>query len=633
MLDALRRGASGILGKLLMALLILSFAVWGIADVFTGFGRGAIASVGEATISEREFSRTLRNDLDAISAQAGRQFTVEDARREGYDRLVLEKLIGQAALAEHARGLNLGLSLEQVVEGLKADPDFHGPDGKFSSTDFKNLLANLDLSEAAFLKLRKEDELRKQISSAILASTVTPEAVVDLQHKWKNEARTLAFFKIDADKVATVPEPDEGKLRAYYDERKADFTTPEYRKFHALILSIEALKGEVAITEDEIKSAYADDKASYDKPERRRIQQIAFKDRATAEAARAAIESGKKNFMDAAKDAGAKESDVNLGMLTKKQLIDPAIADAVFGLERDALSPVIEGRFATVLVRAIEIEPGLESTLESARKDVSEKLALKKAAQLVQERADLVEEGRNAGKTLKDLASELKLIYVDVPASDDGNKTPDGKEAITQKGASEILEAVFRTEVGAQTDHVEIGSDGYAWFQLDAIEAPKQKPFEEVKADVTATWRDDERRRLVKEAAEKLVDRVKAGEDLAKVAEGTGGKPETVEDILRTVTPPGLTKEAVEAAFALPLNGATSALTVDRGTRVIIKVTGIKPAGEPTKSDKDKIVSGLQRDLQNDMLIAYVTNLQQRLGVTRNETEFRRVTGADAAAQ
>ncbi|MDX2309493.1 MAG: SurA N-terminal domain-containing protein [Hyphomicrobium sp.] len=633
MLEALRRGASGILGKLLMGLLILSFAVWGIADVFNGFGRGALARVGDAEISEGEYNRVLRTDLDALSQEIGRHFTIEDARREGYDRLVLSKLIGQSALAEYGRQLNLGLSPEKVIEDLKADPDFHGPDGKFSNPDFKNLLSRLDLSESAFLKLRTADEIRQQISSAILAATVVPDAVVDIEHKWNNETRTLSFFKIDAAKAATVPEPDDAKLRAYFDEHKSEFMTPEFRKFSALVLSADALKTEVQVSEDEIKSAYAEDKASYDKPEKRRIQQIAFKDRATAEATRDAIEKGTKNFMDAAKELGAKESDVNLGMLTKKQLIDPAIADAAFSVERDALSPVIDGRFATVVVRVIEIEPGLESTLDSARQQVKDKIVDTKVKRLVQERADLIEEGRNAGKTLKEIADELKLTYYDVPASDIANKTPDGKEALAVKGAESVVDAVFAAEIGAETEPIDLGTDGYAWFRLDSIEKPAQKEFETVKADVTKAWKDEESERLVKEVADKLVERIKAGEDIAKVAEGVGNAPEMVEDILRKVNPPGLTEDAVEAAFALPVNGAASALTPDRGSRVVMQVKSVKPAAEPTKAEKDKIVSTLQRDLQNDVLIAYVTHLQEKLGVSINESEFKRVTGADVAAQ
>lgn len=631
MLDALRRGATGLVAKLLLGLLIASFAVWGIADVFQGFGRGTLATVGEEDITPQQFERVLRTDLDALSQEIGRRVTFEDARREGYDRLVLSKLIGQAALAQDARDMKLGLSLDDAVADLKADPDFKGADGKFAHVEFQNFLSRLGLSESQFMKLRIEDQLRKQISGAILAATAAPQAFIDVRNKWDNESRSIRFFKIDAAKVAPVAEPDEATLKTFYEGRKAEFMSPELRRFAALVTSVEDLKKEVEISEEELKAAYTDEKDTYDKPERRRIQQIAFKGRAAAEAAREALVKGSKNFLDVAKENGAKESDINLGMKAKKELIDPKVAEAAFKLERDAYSEVIDGLFATVIVRVIEIEPGLESTFEGSREEVREKLATKKAGELIQERADLVEEARNAGKTLKEIADSLKLRIFEVSGSDRDNKTADGKTAVDSEDAADIIEAVFKAQPGVPSEAIELGKDGYAWIDVISADPPKEKPFDQVKDAVMTAWRESEQRRLVKEAADKLVERVKAGEDIATIATEAGGTTETVEDIRRTVSPPGLTQEAVELAFTLPLNGAASALTADRGTRTVMKVIKITPAADPTATEKDKIVSEMRRNLQNDMLIAYVTDLQERLGVKINEAEFRRVTGADVA--
>ncbi len=631
MLDALRRGATGLLAKILLSLLILSFAVWGIADVFTGFNRGSVATIGGSTITAPDFDRVLRSELDGLSAETERRITMEDARKQGIDRLVLSKMIGQTALREYASELNLGLSQERVVEGLLSDPGFAGPDGKFSRTDFNNLLSRLGMSEADFLSLRRDDDLRQQFSSAILAASVLPKALVDIENSYKNETRDIEFFKIDAAKM-TVAEPDDAKLQSYYTENKADFMTPEYRKFNVLVATVSELKKEVTLTDDELKQSYESEKETYDTPERRRIQQIAFKDKAAALAAREALVKGGKNFMDVAKENGAKESDVNLGMIAKTQLIDPKIAEAAFGIARDEISDVIEGRFATVLIRVIEIEPGRKSTFEETKDKVRDKLATAKAVTLLQERVDLVEEGRNAGKTKKQIAEELKLRYIEVPASDADGKSPEGQTVLDLSTPERITRLVFRTEPGTLTEPVEIGSDGYAWVEVLGIDAPKDKPFETVKADVKSDYIDAERRKLVKEAADKFVERLKGGEDFAKVAADGGGKPDKLDSVKRNLIPPGLTQEAVDVAFSLPPGGAGSALTVDRGTRTVMKVTKITPAGELPKSDQDKMVNELRRDLQNDILIAYVTSLQDRLGVTINDKEVARVTGADVTA-
>ncbi|MGA7116478.1 MAG: peptidyl-prolyl cis-trans isomerase [Hyphomicrobium sp.] len=632
MLDALRRGSTGIVAKILLSLLIVSFAVWGIADVFTGYTRGAVATVGDAKISSTDYDRVLRTELDGISAEAERRVTMEDARRQGIDRLVLSKMIGQTALKEYASQINLGLSQDRVVANLFSDPGFAGPDGKFSRTGFNDLLNRLGMSESQFLALRLDDDLRQQFSSAVLNATVTPQAMVDIENGYKNETRDIEFFKIDAGQKVSVPEPDDAKLQAYYKDNTASFMTPEFRKFNVLVASAGDLKKEVTVTDEELKASYEAEKETYDTPEKRRVQQISFKDKATADAAREALIKGTKNFMDVAKDNGAKESDVNLGMVSKAQLIDPKIAEVAFTVDRDAISEVIEGRFATVLLRVIEIAPGRTSTFEETKEKVRDKLATAKATTLLQEKVDLVEEGRNAGKTKKQIGEELKLRYVEVPAADKDGKSPEGTAVLDIPTPERVTRLVFRTEPGTLTEPVEIGSDGYAWVEVLGIDAPKEKPFESVKAEVKSAFVDSERRRLVKEFADKLIERLKSGEDFAKVAADAGGTPDKVETVKRNLVPPGLTEEAIDVAFSLPLGGAGSALTVDRGTRVVMKITKITPAGELPPSDKDKLVGDLRRGLQNDLLIAYVTNLQERLGVSINDKEVARVTGADVAA-
>ena len=632
MLDALRRGSTGLIAKLLLSLLILSFAVWGIADVFTGFSRGAVATVGDAKISVTDFDRVLRAEIDGLAAETDRRLTMEDARKQGIDRLVLSKMIGQTALKEYAREINLGLSSDRVVQNLFSDPGFAGPDGKFSRSGFNDLLARLGMSESMFLSLRLDDDLRQQFSSAVLGATVVPQAMIDIENAYKNETRDIAFFKIDSAAKVTIAEPDDAKLQTYYNDNKASFMTPEFRKYNVLVAMASDLKKDVVVTDEELKASYESEKETYDTPEKRRVQQIAFKDKAAAEAARDALVKGSKNFMDVAKDNGAKESDVNLGLVAKTQLIDPKIADAAFKIARDDISEVIEGRFATVLIRVIEISPGRESTFEETKEKVRDKLATAKATTVLQEKVDLVEEGRNAGKTKKQIADELKLRLIEVPAGDSAGKSPDGNAVLDIPTPEFVTRLVARTEPGTLTDPVEIGSDGYAWVEVLGIDPPKEKPFDTVKAEVKTAVVDSERRTKVRELAEKLVERLKAGEDFAKVAADGGGTPDKVETVKRNMVPPGLTEEAVDIAFTLPINGAGSALTVDRQSRVVMQITKITPAGELPPADKDKLVTDLRRGLQNDLLIAYVASLQDRLGISINDKEVARVTGADVTA-
>ena len=630
MLDALRRGAQGWLAKLLFAILIVSFGVfWNVADVFRGLGRGSIAKVGDTEVTVTDFQRAFQNKTRSLTLQDGGRLTTEQALMLRLDRQALNELIAQAAVKSHAEKLGLSLSDETLAEGVRNDPNFHGADGKFSKLGFDGLLRQLNLTEHGFLAIRRDDEVRGQISDALSSAVVVPKPVVEDLHKWREETRTIEQVQIDPMKVV-VPDPDEAKLKETYEAQQADFMTPEYRKVALLVLSVDALKSEIKLTDDELKSYYTDHKATYDTAEQRRIQQIAFKDKAAAEAARKELVEGKKNFFDVAKEAGATEADVSLGMVSKSQLIDPKIADAAFSLERDKISDVIEGRFATVLVRAVEITPGKESTFEEVKEKVRDKLAGERAQALIQERFDLVEEGRNAGKTLKEIGEEQKLSFFDVEAVDRDNKTPDGKTAIDIPDAAITLKEVFATPVGTQPEAVELPGPAYSWFDVLSVTEPKQKPFEEVKEQVKTVYIDKEKSRLLNELAQKLVDRLKSGEAFEKVAADAGGKPEVSEGIKRNHSPPGLTTEAVKLAFSLPKEGAAYSETSDRGSRVVFQVKDITAASAATKEEADKLSKELAEQIANDDLMAYVNALKADLNVQINEAELARATGAAA---
>lgn len=628
MLDAMRRGAQGWVAKLLFALLIVSFGIfWNVSDVFRGYGRGAVATVGDSEITVTDFQRAFQNQIRGITLEGGERLTTEQALMLRLDRQALDQLIAQAAVQTHADRLGLSLSNETLAEGVRNDPDFAGPDGKFSPLGFDGLLRQLNLTEQGFLTLRRGDEVRGQIFDALSSSVAVPKPMVEDLHAYREETRTIELVQIDRNKVS-VTAPDEAKLQETYEANKATFMTPEYRKVAVLVLSTDTLKSEITLTDDELKSYYTDHKATYDKPERRRLQQIAFKDKAAAEAARAEIVEGKKNFLDVAKEQGATETDVNLGLLSKDKLIDPKIADAAFALERDKLSEPVEGRFATVLVRAVEIDPGKESTFDEVKDQVRDKLAGERAEALIQERYDLVEEGRNAGKTLKEISEEQKLRFIDVEAVDRDNHTPDGKTAIDIQDAAIALKQIFATGVGMQPDAVDLPGSAHVWFDVLSVTEPQQKPFEQVKDEVKTSYIERETGRLLNELAQKLVDRLKGGEAFAKVAEDAGGKPETLESVKRNTSQPGLSQEGVTQAFALQKGGAAYTDTSDRQSRVVFQVRDITPAGAVSKEEADKLAKELAGQIGNDDLMAYINALKADLSVHINEAELARATGA-----
>ncbi len=629
MLDTLRRGSTGWVAKILLAVLVLSFAVWGVADVFTGYGRGSLAKVGSTEIPVSDFQRAFQNELDTISQQSGRRISAEEARAAGLDDRILSQLMAWAAIEEHAVELNLAMADKAIADSMMRDPNFQGPNGQFSRINFENMLGRLGLNERGFLALRRRDELREQVTTAIANGVAVPDAMIDVMHEWKNETRRVDEFTIDAAKAVTVPDPTEEQIKQTYENNQNRFRAPEYRKLAILMLTVDDLKGEMEVSEEEIANYYADNKKKYDTPERRRLQQIAFKDKAAAQAAKAALDGG-KSFGEIAKEAGAGDADIDLGLVTKEDLIDPKIADVAFGLDKDSVSDIVEGRFATVLLRVTDIRPAVEQTLDDVKDEVRDTVAKTKAENAISSRHDEMEDNRAAGKTLKEIADIMKLNYLEIASVDRLNKEPDGKPAIVLTDARTLVDAGFNGEVGLESEAVELSGGGYGWVDVLDITEPRQKTFNEVKEAAKTLTIDNERNRLVSELAEKLVARADQGEDMSKLATEAGApKVNTTPPFNRTTLAHGLTKKAVERAFALPKGKAASVPTADSKSRIVFKVTEITPAPELTKEQREQIVSDLKKELTNDSLIEYVVAMQERLGTSINETELKRATGAD----
>lgn len=626
MLDALRRGTTSWVAKILFGVLVLSFAVWGVADVFTGYREGALAKVGDREISVDEFQRALQVELDMIARQIGRRPTLDQARAFGIDRRVLSRLVGGAAVDAHADELRLSITDEAVAEAIRTDPAFQNPDGTFNRLAVENVARELGLTERGLLALRRKEEIRQQITEALTSGVFVPDVLVNALHAYRNEARTLEHFTIDPNVAITLPEPDPAKLKELYESEKQRFVTPEYRKVAYLGLTMDEVKKRVPITDEEIAAAYEHDKARYEVPERRRLLQIPFQSREEAEKAAAEIAGG-KSFEDVAKERGISQEDYTLGLLAKSDMIDPKVADVAFSLDNGAVSGVIEGRFATVLVKVTEIQPGKQMTLEEVKDQVRERLAEDKSAPELNRLHDEIDNRRAGGMPLKDIAAELNLPFVEIEATDRQAKTPDGKPAIEGPDAQRIVNAAFEGQVGFESDYIELSDGGYGWVDVLSVTESRQRSFEEAEADVKALWREREVRRMLSELASKIVGRVKNGESMETLAREVGGKVETASNVKRIGGAPGLPESAVGQAFTLPQNGAGSAETRDGNSRVIFKVTEITPAPTATPEELNRIRSELTQQMEGDVLTEYVTALQDRLGVDINQTAYLRAVG------
>src|SRR6266851_8380185 len=199
MLRGMRKASSNWLGKTIMSVvmgvLIISFGVWGIADIFRGFGQSTLAKVGKTEISAEQFRQTYTDKLQQLGRQFGRPLSMDQARAFGLDRQVLQQTIAEAALDEEARRMGLGQSEAETMRVLYNDPNFRGIGGQFDPARFQAVIRQFGYSEQRYLSEQRRVSLRRQIAGTISAGLEPPKVLIDALTRFQNEQRSVEYIK------------------------------------------------------------------------------------------------------------------------------------------------------------------------------------------------------------------------------------------------------------------------------------------------------------------------------------------------------------------------------------------------------------------------------------------------------
>ena len=172
----MRKASSNWLGKAIMSVvmgvLIISFGVWGIADIFRGFGQSTLAKVGHTEISANEFRQLYTEKVQQIGRQLGRPLTMDQARTFGLDRQLLQQTIAEATLDEEARRLGLGQSDAETMRVIFGDPNFKGVGGAFDPARFQAMIRQFGFTEQRYVADQRRVSLRRQIAGTISSGVI-----------------------------------------------------------------------------------------------------------------------------------------------------------------------------------------------------------------------------------------------------------------------------------------------------------------------------------------------------------------------------------------------------------------------------------------------------------------------------
>ncbi|GLK83667.1 SurA N-terminal domain-containing protein [Ancylobacter defluvii] len=628
MLQTLRKSASGIVAKVLMGLLIISFGIWGIADVFRGFGGQTLASIGSTEISVPEFQQLYQQRLQQISQQLKQGLTPDQARAFGIPDQVLNERLGEAALDEAARRLGLSVSDAQVVERVQQNPSFFGPSGSFDHNYFLQLLRSNGFTEPRFVEAERRLAQRQQLIQSLAGGMEVPQVLKDAVKRYESETRSVNYAILGAANVGPFAEPSEEQLKGFFDARKAAFRAPEFRKISLLALTPEALAGKEEVSDADVKAFYDANQARFGTPERRVIDQIVFPNADEAKAAADKIAAG-TSFADIAAERKLEAKDTALGTVTRADIFDAAIADAAFALAAEGTSGVVNGRFGPVIVHVGAITPAAVQPLAEVSADIRKELQLDAARRAMLAAYDKIEDDRNAGATLAEAASKAGLTLQALDTNAQGT-APDGTALPAIPARSDVLRLAFATEVGAENDPITLPQNaGFVWYEVTDVAAPRDRTFEEARAQVLARWKEDETAQALDVKLAELKKKIADGAAFDLTVADAGLELRTANGLRRGRANEGVPQDAVAAIFDAR-DGAVGSTTLPGDDRLLFKVTSVSlPESAP---QNDKIIADIGQSMQNDLMTEYLVQLQSDLGAKINRAALDQIVGVPGEA-
>lgn len=630
MLETMRSAAGTWVAKLLLLLLVVSFAIWGISGkMLNEFGSDKVVTAGGTSVSANDYRLEYDRQLAVMSQQFGQQqLTREQATALGVDNQVLAQLIAGAVLDEQARKLGLGLSKDRLAQLTWDDPTFHGPDGKFDRRAFEYILRQVGMRPEDYLKNRSQVAVRQQIVEAVADGLKVPDTFLRAVALYRGEDRTIDYLTLPKSLVEPIAAPADDVLKAWFEENKKSYAAPEYRKLSYVKLEPEDIMDLGAVTDDQVREDYEKNKAHFTTPETRKIDQLVFANADAAKAASEAIKGG-ATFDKLVADQGKTAADVTLGVLTKDRIADKAVADAAFALQANQVSDVVQGSFGPVLVRVSEITPEAVKTLDEVKDQIRKELALAEANRILLEVHDSYEDARAAGDSMQAAADKLKLKVVTIDAIDRAGQKPDGTVVSTLPDSRNLIQAAFEAEAGIDNPPVNLGSNGFVFYEVDDITPARDRTLDEVREKVVADWTAAETAKRLKEKATELEKRLKDGATMDVIAGELSLEKQTKRGLKRETDDADFGRDGAAAMFAMGQGGTGVVAAPSGDAQILFKVAEVfEPAGTDASAVPEDAQKTFAAGMSRDLLDELVAQLQGEYGATINQAAIARVHAA-----
>ncbi len=598
MLEAIRTAAQSWLAKVILAVITIPFALWGVESyVRSAPGQDSIATVGDEKISSVEFNNAVRNQLDQFRSQFGKDIDASIMDNPEMRKSVLDQLIDQRLLVKAVKSSNLTISDGSLREWINNEPTFQD-NGVFSPVRYQSMLQGRGSSAKSFEALLRSDLARQQFIESVALTGITSSASVQQYFLAVDQSREVAIVNISPEPFQSKVKITSEQAKAYYDSKPLEFTIPEQVRAEYVEFSIDTLAPTIQVPAEDIKKAYEASSSRYIQKEERKASHILIsvakdaKDadkaaaKAKADALFAQVTKSPKDFAEIAKknsqDPGSALNGGDLGFFGRGMMVKP-FDDAAFAAKKDEIIGPVLSDFGYHIIRVTEIRAEKSKSLAEVTPEIEGELK----KQMAQKKfAELAEKFTNAAyEQSTTLKAAAEAVGMPIKQSAWISKGMGSAPPFTNP---KLMTSLFSAPVikdKRNTEAVELAPNSLVVARALETKPSALRPLAEVEAGIIARLSREEALKLAKADGEAKLAALKAGK-------GEVTFPAALA--INRTNPGGLAANIVEAAMKAGTKTLPMFVGVDNanGGYTLIQISKVI---EPVLTDEAKLKAAKAR--------------------------------------
>jgi peptidyl-prolyl cis-trans isomerase D len=615
MLQALRNQASSWLIKALLGLLILSFAVWGINDVFLGERDPVVVTVGDVQMTRSQVNDEIRDEMNRLQPLFGGRLNRAEADRMGITDQVVENLVSRAAVNQGAAEFGIVISDRMVARRIQSDPAFRNSRGEFDRTVFAQVLSRASMTEGFYVANLKRDLTASFINRAIGAAVTVPAAVVDPLVRFRAERRLAKSVLVPTVPESAGGEPTDAEIQAYYKANSQRFMTPPLRDVSWTHLDPETLSAEIRVGEDRLKQAYEDRKEEFTTRDRRELDQVVFRTESAAAEAAKQVAAG-KSLAEAAAAVDKNLKPVSLGWIERRDML-PELAEPVFALNKGEVSKPLKSALGWHIIAVKDAEVGRVRPFDEVKDQLRKDIATREATDAILTLTNKLEDALAAGAGLDEAARQINLRARRAEALDARGNDATGAAVENLPKGGAFLRTAFETAEGQDSALTEAQGGGFFILRINKVTPPQLQPLDAVRDEVVKATRAEARAKATEGRARAILGKITSGSTIDAVAKAEKLTVKTSPPFTRLThdAESGLPASLMDQMFALKPGEGTVAEGNDG--HVVAVLAEIKAPSEKEKTETaNSLRDEMRQGITGDLFQQFVASLRGRYDVT-----------------